>query len=332
MVRGFVFYAMICRFGGCFFIQNFRKQSLDEMKVTWKSPYIIYSTFCFVSLAMFESVFVIGSMSSFSDISRAFTQSVLLLLYGIVMIKVIVNFFSVTFGSTKLLALFRESASFEMATSFEADGWFNNPKERRSLFFRKVFVIVALVVSCANGLFFFVSTAGEKLPSNWTWVLQAHTVFCGVLFFLYDSLPYIFLRHCCGVLSEYLHAQHQSFQECDRMRKSGSDLLSSVQIEKIRFNYCFVRELKQVLNDVWEWSLVVSSATLIIVLCSALYGTFSGSISRREVLVGASYAFYAWYSFVEIAIVSQDMRNNVSAPHLLSTDVDTPALEHTAML
>lgn len=317
MVEGFVIYAMICRFGGCFFIQNFRKKLLDEMRATWKSPYIIYSAFCFVSLALFEFVFVIGSVTSFSDISRAFTQSLLLILYAVVTIMVTVNFFSVTFGSSKLLAFFRKSASFERVTFFKARRSPSSAERRWSLF-RKVFLIIVLAVSCFNGLFFFVSNAGEKMPSKWRRVVQAHAAFCGILFFLYDSLPYVFLGHCCEVLSEYLQAQLEAFHECERLRKKESDFLASVQIEKIRLNHCLIRKLKEALNDVWQWSLVGFSATLIIVLCIVLYAIFSDGTNRGEVLVGASYALYAWCSFVEIAIVSQDMRNNVSAPDSFS--------------
>lgn len=182
MIRGFAVYAVICRFGGCFFIQNFRKKSPEEMKIVWKSPYIIYSALCIASLAVFESVFVIGSVISFSDLNRSFTQSLLHILYSVVIITVIVNFLSVSFGSKKLLAFFRKSASFETATCFKPCGYVRSAEERWSLL-RKVLLQIVLGISCFSGLFFIVSGAGVRQPKC-RWAIQAHAALCGMLIFL----------------------------------------------------------------------------------------------------------------------------------------------------
>lgn len=309
MLDRFKNYAMLCRLGGCFFVDNLCSNSSKKAKATWMSFYTLYSLLCVVLYLGIEVGYMVSRIIRRFSLTRAFTRSLLLILHTVITLKGIINFVCIVCGTSKLLTFFEESAQFEKSTNFTASKYCDTNK-RRCSFIRRTLVAIALGSTYVIGTVIFVSNLAEELPFRWRLPGQIMGAISVVFFILYDSLPYVVLRGCCEVLAEYVHAQFQVFEGCAGSRPSASR--RSAEVETIRLNLCAVRELKDAINDVWEWALVAMSASLVFVLCVVLYSTVDGGLHDMDVALGLTYSTYICLSYLEIAINSQAMKDEVS--------------------
>ncbi|CAN7947933.1 unnamed protein product [Ixodes hexagonus] len=298
MLRRFAGYGMLCRVGGCFFIQNFGRKSLEKARVTWKTPYTFYSILCLCFFFWFEAAFIVQK-AYILTFSSSFTRSLLFILHSVVTWKIFVNFSAMVMGSAKLLDLFRKSAAFENSTGFAL------PRKHRWPVLRRCLVLVALIISYAVGIHLFVGDVADELPHQWAVAAKVCGYIAGIGFFLYDSLPFVVLRCCTEVLVDYTHAQLLSFKDCDRSKGACTDLDAPRQIETIRINLSRIRELKDTLNDIWKWPLATMSASILFILCILLYTVFDGGIYRKDIWITLTYSVYSTLCFVEMAFVSQ---------------------------
>lgn len=310
MLEHFKIYGAICRVCGCLFISNLRGNSLENAKVSWNTLYLIYSAFCFACSVGFQLAYTVRKVYLFS-VASAFSESLLHLLHMAVTLKVVVNFISMVCGSSKLLAFFRKSAIFERTSGFSP----SKPgfaRQRPSLRGRKAVVFLA-ALNCyvVTGVFIF-TTVQLGLPPHWKPIVLVFGVFTGVFFLLCDSLPYVVLRGTCDVLSYYIRAQVEAFQDCNKSRETslGTDA-NTEAVRMIRLNMATIRELKETMNDVWQWALLATSGGIIFVMCAVLTGVFEEGLLSMDVVVGVSYATYASFNFWGLAIASQNMKSEV---------------------
>uniref|UniRef100_A0A1S4KRX5 Uncharacterized protein n=1 Tax=Ixodes scapularis TaxID=6945 RepID=A0A1S4KRX5_IXOSC len=299
MLQRFAGYGMLCRFGGCFFIQNFSKKSLEKATVTWKSPYTVYSILCFCFFFWFEAAFIVQKAYVLTIFSRSFARSLLFILHTVVTYKIFVNFSAMVMGTTKLLDFFRMSGAFEHSTGFRI------PEKHRWPMARCCLVVAVLVISYAIGIHFFVGEVTNGLPRQWVIAAKVCGYIAGAGFFLYDSLPFVVLRCCTEVLVEYIHAQSLSFRDCDRSKVARTDQDASREIENIRINLSQIRKLKDTLNDVWKLPLAAMSASILLILCVVLYSVFDNGLYLRDIWIILTYSAYSTLCFLEMTCVSQ---------------------------
>lgn len=276
----------------------------------WKSLYLFYSIFCLMSVVCFKLIFVAHKVRLYFHISHVLTRSLLLILHTVISGKAIVNLFSILCGSSNMLAFFRQSQSFEDASGFLTvkTRRLNRDKWSRC---RCLGVVLALTNCYAVAVFVYV----VNFEKNWSFhLLAAAKVYgflsAGILLF-YDCLPHLILRRCSEVLREYMIAQLESLQSCKGSTPFLSEPEAARQIEKIRLNWCAIRNLKTSINAIWECSLLTSSAGLIIVLCIALYAMFDVGVYRSDVWTVIAYTVYASFAYLDTALLSDAMKHEV---------------------
>ncbi|CAN7985562.1 unnamed protein product, partial [Ixodes hexagonus] len=299
MLQRFAGYGMLCRVGGCFFIEHFSKKSLEKAIVTWKTPYTLYSILCFCFFFWFEAAFIVQKAYVLTFFSKSFTSSLLYVLHSIVTYKIFVNFTAMVMGSAKLLDFFRKSGAFESSTGFAV------PRKHRWPLLGRCLVVVALVISYAVGVHLFVGDVAYELPHQWALTAKVCGYFAGIGFFLYDSLPFVVLRCSTEVLVEYTHAQLLSFKKCDRHNIACTGLDAPRQIETIRINLSLIRELKDTLNDIWKWPLAAMSGSILLILCIVLYTLFDGGVYRKDTWIILTYSVYSTLCFVEMTLAER---------------------------
>ncbi|KAK8776499.1 hypothetical protein V5799_030156 [Amblyomma americanum] len=119
MAEHFKPYSWLCRAAGVFFIQNLQADDKDDMRVTWKTWYSLYS---FASLLLFGLVEVAFIANKFLHIFvrvRSFTKSVFVVIPVVLTAKVVTNVSSAIFGSWTMLEFFQMSAEHEKRASFD---------------------------------------------------------------------------------------------------------------------------------------------------------------------------------------------------------------------
>ncbi|CAN8022436.1 unnamed protein product [Ixodes persulcatus] len=305
MLQRFAGYGRLCRIGGCFFIQNFRKESLPGARATWKSPYTIYSILCVCFVFWFEAAFLAQRMRVISVSSR-FTHSLLFILHISVTFKIFINIWAMAAGSEKLLEFFRKAVIFEKSTGFSClKGHYRWPLPRRCL------VLAALVANYVIGVRLFIGDVVNALPRPWFLATTICGYVAGFGFVLYDSLPFVVLRCSTETLVEYTHSQMLVFKGCDRTKGACTDMEASRRIETIRLNLCNIKELNNLLNDTWKCPLTAMCGNVILMSCIVLYSLFENGIYLRAVWVVLLYTFYSALCFLEMTLISQALSDEV---------------------
>ncbi|XP_064487815.1 uncharacterized protein LOC135400006 isoform X2 [Ornithodoros turicata] len=126
------------------------------------------------------------------------------------------------------------------------------------------------------------------------------TVLSTILFVVYDSMHFAMARSSCEVLIEYTHSQTHVLQSIFASRRSEAEM------DDLRLNICVIRDMKQKLNRVWNWSMTASCAANIVVICVTCCAAFS-SISADHFLVVGPYAVYSFADLADLAYISQRM-------------------------
>lgn len=129
---------------------------------------------------------------------------------------------------------------------------------------------------------------------------------------VYNSLAYIFLVPCCEVIGQYIHAQREVFQNHLKTPNIVSNSSSHATIEDIRLNICRIKALKNKINDLWGWPLFTTFGSLVFLTCLCVYAVLGSSIGRGDTWIGISYSVFLWSTTLEIASVSQYMKDEVS--------------------
>ncbi|EEC13731.1 hypothetical protein IscW_ISCW011824 [Ixodes scapularis] len=310
MLHRFYAYGLLCRIGGCFFIQNFNRHSLDKARIAWKSLYTLYSALCvlfsFGFFIWFDVAFIIREASTAYGLSGLFSETLSLTLHAVVSSRILINLSLMIAGSGKLLDFFRRAVIFEQTTGFEPakccaplsrkPGW--------SLL-RRTLVVVTLATSYVLLVNFYIVHYTGAISPEWALTSKVVGSIAAVFLFLYDSLCYVVLRCCSGVLLEYVSAQLRAFQDCSKPKDILPQMQASRQLETIRLNVCSIRELTQILNSIWKASLAGKCAGIILANCVVLYSMFHDGVFKRQIWVTLSYCAYSSLAFLELVFISQ---------------------------
>lgn len=304
--------AMICRLGGCFFLDNFGSRNWSKSgNYSRKRFYVLYSAVCLIFYFLFNGWYLVRRAAVILKIAVYFRRCLLLWAHMLVIAKGILNFVSIASATTKLRLFFEASSKFETATAFYAGTGRISRRHRWSLV-RQSFIAASLLSSYILCSRLFVVHIAEKLPLEWRVPGHISCHLSTAVFFVYDSLPYLILRECCIVLAEYIHAQFVEFQRKLNLRTSRWEAQSPCDVQRIRINLCDIRALKEMMNGVWDWALAAMSSCVLLKLCVDVFACLEVGVGSGDVVAGLSYSIYSSLCFIEIVIVSHALKDEVS--------------------
>ncbi|XP_077529381.1 uncharacterized protein LOC144141746 [Haemaphysalis longicornis] len=307
MAEHFKPYGWICRIAGIFFVKNLQSDNVDDLVITWKTWYSLYSVVCLLSFGILEFAFLTNNMLRQFDRVRSFTKHLFLVIQVCVTVKVIVNLSSAVFGSWTMLEFFRKAADYEKKAAFSREHY--RFKSRISYILRS-FILAAFVghfIVNANMTVKMVNIGGN---SYLEFGFKLVPLLFNFLFFVYDLVHFLVLRPCCEVMIAYIRHQHETLKHELPVGYDGVAKLSGVgQFERVRLNLCSIGNLRKLLNRNWQFSLMASAITILILTCICIYSTFDKDVSTDQLLLTMSYSIYATLDFVDVARLSQMMAN-----------------------
>ncbi|KAL1481815.1 hypothetical protein MTO96_034208 [Rhipicephalus appendiculatus] len=292
-------YGWICRAVGLFFVQGLQSKSIRDVRVKWKTWYTLYSVVCLLCFAAGEAAVAVSNVRRLYFRVRSFTKSMILVIFAVMVVRVTVNVATAFAGSRGMAMFFRKAAEYEKKTAF---------------FF--VVAFFAHIVVSANVSMRTVDVAGDQFLR---FALKAGVMLFNSLCFVYDVLHFVALKPCCEVLVSYIRHQREALKailatgNAAIVKLTGAD--DNGDLELVRVNLCSIAELKKLLNDVWQHSIVASATVVLIITCVCTYCLFDEGISTEQLLLTMSYCFYSAVDFADVARLSQKMSNEVAYLH-----------------
>ncbi|XP_077531061.1 uncharacterized protein LOC144143129 [Haemaphysalis longicornis] len=312
MARSFRFHSWLCRLCGCFFIKNLygRKDRLSP-KVVWKSWYTIYATGCLAFIMWLDiGPLIINGREAVRKRDKLHI-SLRVFMDAILLIRMIINFFCMSIGSSKLVAFYLRASTFERHIRMASCDccaprrflWSDVQRGCVCFFYCMVFTLTARDLT---------STKGSVLSQASMWTKIVFTMF---FYFVYDSVHAVSLRASSQVLAEYIGSQLRVLRECVNIQGTGRFRCVDLpeRLEAVRLNLSTIRQLKEEINDVWRWPLVVSSVCVLLVLCSCMYEVCREEFVLLNRISTVLYAAYITYEFMKLAFVSQNLINMAKA-------------------
>ncbi|KAH7934227.1 hypothetical protein HPB49_023196 [Dermacentor silvarum] len=151
----------------------------------------------------------------------------------------------------------------------------------------------------------------------------------------------IILRPCVEVLWLYIRHQHELL----RVVQGDGDVNSvkkARKVQEIRMNLCAISKLKEKINSIWRWSIMVSGAVLLSVMCICTYSIFVEKFSKAQHLFSVIYSVSSAIDFFDIAALSHRLtkEGNLQALfaagkvacqnwHIIKDIVDLPKITRT---
>ncbi|KAH9380303.1 hypothetical protein HPB48_022263 [Haemaphysalis longicornis] len=313
MMTHFWKWGIVFRLFGCLFIQGFWDRSLKAAKVKILSPYAVYSAACLTVVVVYEMGVVVVNMHLLPDVAGSFAKSVLLIVYTVVLVKIIVNVLCMTLGSSKLLQFLREAEAYENATSFGYSAVCRCNWRAQA---RRWVSAAALVASYAMAMTIYMRNFMQGYDDPWHNFLKVVGYFSEFILFFYDSIAYIVLGSTVDVLVEYLRVLSVSLDTCERSRLQLCSTLCPRRVEEIRLNLSRIQALIRCINDMWNPAIIATSACLVWILCTTLYTVIDDGFKTVDIWLSVTYAVYASVGFFDLAVISQELRDQVSCSYI----------------
>ncbi|KAL1433561.1 hypothetical protein MTO96_012395 [Rhipicephalus appendiculatus] len=251
-----------------------------------------------------------------SRTGHSFQGSLSVVAHTVLFVKIIVNAISVVAGTSKMLEFYLRAAVFEKRVGIRACHCCA-PKRYFWSDVRRYCVFVAYCVAFAAAVPLvpeWHALSSVRTQNVWSRVsLWIKILFLIILYFVYDSVHVVALRSAGKVIVEYLKNQLTVLEECIAAQVTGAQTVSHrasdarCLVEAIRFHFYEIQELKTAVNEVWSWSLVVSSTCTLLVLCTSLYEVCQNGPAKWESYTVFVYSTYITYDFVTLASTSQSM-------------------------
>ncbi|XP_075529869.1 uncharacterized protein LOC142563204 [Dermacentor variabilis] len=313
MLRSFALQARICRLCGCLFVRDMFAKPPKSPKVVWLHWYTLYAAACLAFFLWFETDVVTRHAIELSDTQRFFTKSLLVLLHVVVIIKACCNFLTMAVGARRMIEFLQKADAFEKEVGIPSCLCCG----QRNFLWTDIGGIVTFTV-------YFVSyTAAlihQEQKVDHDGQLSTREIVdrvCGfvaaLLFFTYDTVNFVALRHSAEVLERYvLYLKHciDGFVGC---KVIGCEKEAAQKIQAVRLRLCTVLELKSDINAIWQRSIVVSSVGLLLVTCISLYTIITEGLRKTELWIAIGYSAFTSYEFLELARVSQSLSNALQA-------------------
>ncbi|XP_075727245.1 uncharacterized protein LOC142768825 isoform X2 [Rhipicephalus microplus] len=327
MLRSFSLQARICRLCGCLFVKDMFAKPPRSPKVVWLHWYTLYAAACLAFFLWFETDVVTRHAIELSDIHRFFTKSLLVLLHVVVIIKACCNFFTMAIGARKMVEFLQKADAFEKEVGIPSCLCCG----QRAFFWTDIGGIVTFTA-------YFVSYTAALIHQEQKVDQDGHLstretadrvlgFFAAFLFFTYDSINFVALRHSAEVLKRYvLYLKHciDGFVGC---KVVGCEKEAAQKIQAVRLHLCTVVELKSAINSIWHRSIVVSCVGLLLVTCISLYTIITEGLRKTELWIAIGYSAFTSYEFLELARVSQALSNAFQA--IKDSCRKTPTMDST---
>ncbi|KAL3223442.1 hypothetical protein MRX96_049806 [Rhipicephalus microplus] len=321
MARSFRFHGWLCLLCGCFFIRNLfgRPDQQRSPKVVWKSWYTLYSSGCIVFLCwtVLDDIVYNGYRAAKSR--HVLDSSLRAVANAVALVKIIVNLTCLFRGSSRIIDFYVRSAAFERRVQMPSCEccaprrylWSDVRRSCLCIVYCSVFGVSAFLSPRAVE-----STLGRGNDNGWIdaffWISFMLTSF---FYFTYDNVHTVALRSSCQVLIEYAKFQLRVLDVClasganDQTSSTGRREGVPMRLESVRLNVCEIQRLKNAINDVWNWSLVVNGVFVLLLLCTAVYDLCMDGPGGRENYGSWFYAAYTTYEFVSLTFLSQSLSN-----------------------
>ncbi|KAL1422204.1 hypothetical protein MTO96_022337 [Rhipicephalus appendiculatus] len=211
------------------------------------------------------------------------------------LVKMIVNLTCLFRGSSRIIDFYAQSAAFERRIGMPSCEccaprcyfWSDVRRACLCVFYCAAFGFTVFLSPRATE-----STLGRGNDNGWIhasfWISFVVT---SVFYFAYDNVHTVALRSSCQTLSP------------------GRDDDVPARLESVRLNLCEIQRLKNAINDVWNWSLVVNGVFVLLLLCTAVYDLCTDGLGGRENYGSWFYAAYTTYEFVSLTFLSQSLSN-----------------------
>ncbi|XP_065303606.2 uncharacterized protein [Dermacentor albipictus] len=310
MVRQFCHLARLCRLMGCFHIGDLNEQAMTRASIKWRTPYVVYSA-VWLFFVLFLQGLVLGNKISRLTSSATFTKALVVTVRLFALANALANIYCITIRANGLLEFLRKAARFETLSGFPPPSRRSVASRRRCFFaFQKVAKLAVAVAAFAvllTALFGPSSLASVRY--RWNVVIKILSAFADVVFIFYESVMYLVLSCAAEVLVHYMKAQLRAFDNCQRCVRAApckADL--ALEVEAIRGSVSSIREMKACLNDMWNPAILTSSVCLLWSQCISLYCLFADRAARLDVWLGFFYSWYCSLRFLELAVISHDLR------------------------
>lgn len=324
MARGFRFHGRLCRLCGCFFIRNLFKHHDQHAppKAVWKSWYTLYSCGCIAFLCWEVVDDIVHDGYRVAKSRYILDSSLSMVASAVALVKIIVNLASLFRGSSKIIDFYARASAFEKRIGMPsceccAPRRYFWPDARRAclcVIYCMAFAIAALLVPRTLE-----STLSNGLNSSWERsYLWIRFMVASVFYYSYDNVHTAMLRSSCQVLVEYTKVQLQVLEECVARGHTDQSLTPChgddvpTRLEAVRMNVCEIQQLKNAVNDVWNWPLVINGIFVLLLLCTSVYYLCTDGLGDRENYGSWFYAAYTTYEFVSLTFLSQSLSNMVS--------------------
>ncbi|XP_077492488.1 uncharacterized protein LOC144103705 [Amblyomma americanum] len=309
MLRSFALQARLCRLCGFLFVQDIFAKPPRSPKIVWLHWYSLYAAACFAFFLWFEIDVVTRDAIELSDTHRFFTKSLLVLLHVVVIVKASGNFLTMIFGCRRMLDFLIKAGRFEKEIDIPACKCCSQKPFLWSDA-KAALMFVLYFVSYTMALFHQEQKVDIDDQLNFREIFdRVCGFFAAVLFFAYDSVNFINLRHSVEVLERYVSFLKEKLEDHVGCKVLGCEVEAAKKVQAARLHLCTVLELKNDINGIWQRSVVVSSVGLLLVTCISLYTIITEGLKRTELWIAIGYSAFTSYEFLKLATVSQSLSN-----------------------
>ncbi|KAL3240869.1 hypothetical protein MRX96_021665 [Rhipicephalus microplus] len=232
------------------------------------------------------------------------------IVFCVVGVKIGINLISVVFKTRLLSHFFDESARYETSVNFVPPECIRQPAGRYVLRVLQFLVFVGNVCISTylayDQIDYYVRHVIVRV------VVKTACVAGDVIFYVYQMSDFIVLRPFLEVLLLYIRQQHNALRGL-MVEGSGSSLFvkRDRKVEEIRLNLCAISLLKNQMNNIWRWSLMISGAVVLLLACVSIYTAFVEGFSTLQPLLGMLYCALSVLDLLDIAVLSQEMVNEM---------------------
>ncbi|KAK8756731.1 hypothetical protein V5799_000568 [Amblyomma americanum] len=311
MARSFRIHARLASFSGCFFIRDlFSTRESAAPRVVWKSWYTVYSCVCLAFLVWIQQGLSGALLRQLAEPEDQFQSGLRLSVQIILFLRMTASFICMVLSSSRLVTFHQRASAFEkeiglLACHCCAPRRFFWSDIRRGCLC--VLFCVGLAITGYNTVEWPNATADSALALTYKWTKILITHFAC---FTYDNIYAAALRSSCQVLSEYLGKQLSLLKDCMNSHVAWAHHAEkAARVEEIRLHLSTVRQLKEEINDIWRWPLVISSLCVLVVPCLCVHEACQADFVHRKRYRLFLYCAYITYEFISVAYASQSVIN-----------------------
>ncbi|KAL1433572.1 hypothetical protein MTO96_012406 [Rhipicephalus appendiculatus] len=238
--------------------------------------------------------------------------------------KMAANYLCMFLGSSKIISFYQRASAFEDRIGIPWCGCCSP----RGFFWSDLQRAFVCVLYCITAMFTNSLDSYER-DSAFIRPLACTKLFLHMVFyFVYDNIYVVALRSSSQVLCTYLDDQFNMLRCCieNQAFRIGGHAGDAQRVQAVRLNLATVHQLKEAVNDIWRWPLVISSLCVLLEPCICVHEASRPGFITEQRYVSAISAAYLMYEYITLVYVSQSLINKVQELYG-SIDPDDMALK-----